>query len=96
MTVPAVGFHACIIVALVTEIFLVGMALHTGILKADPYLLTLRIHIPPVAIPQGPVPQVIEQLHVRGHHELLALNTLLLGHLLDLWRIQLGLRLGSC
>ncbi len=91
MTVPAVWVNACVVVALVTEIFLVGMTLQTGILKADPYLLTLAVHVPPVTIPQGLISQFIEELHVGGNHELRIFYTLFLGHLLDLGCVELWL-----
>lgn len=41
MAIPAVGSYTRINVALVAELFLAGVALHTGVLKADGVFIRL-------------------------------------------------------
>ena len=83
--------------ALIAEILLVGMTLHTRILKTDNVLLSILVDIIPVTFPEGLITPIVYELHVRGPHEMLVLNAFPfgLGHFLDFRRVDLRLRYRS-
>jgi hypothetical protein len=78
MATPAVGLHPHVSMAFITKLFLVGITVHTRILKADKILLAAHPLIYPIALANGGVPPMVQELHMFRPHEILRLHTVLI------------------
>ena len=92
MAGPAVGGNRHIVVALITELRLVGMALHAFVLQAHGILLAVSGSVNAHAIAHHLGSPVVEDLHVPGAHFDLGQNAGLVLHLLNGRGVDLGLR----
>lgn len=91
MASPAVRFYIRVVMALITKLLLVRVAVHAFFLKAHIKALTAAAYIYPVPIADNCISPVVEYLHMLGLHEGLWFYTLpfLFRQLLDHWRINL-------
>src|SRR5512143_4270810 len=97
MTVPAERLYRHVIMTLITELLLIGVALHAAVLQAHiEFLMVRRADVLTVHVTDHGVAPEVDKLHVLGPHEFLRFNTLLLSVLLFpfLDRRGIHLRLG--
>ena len=64
MALPAEGGNPHIVMALVTKLALVGMAIHAGILQALVVYLSCATYIEPVGVPDRLISPLVQHFHV--------------------------------
>jgi hypothetical protein len=68
MAIPAIGGHRSIVMAPVTKLGLVRMAIQAGIGKAHVEFLPFTVHINSIGIPDYDMSPFIQKLHVLRFH----------------------------